>query len=66
MIQKLKLTKVDGKTESLRVDIEGNVCELDFLVIDHEDNDGLLGFDWFVRTGASFNPSLRCLNFLMV
>ncbi|CAF0980328.1 unnamed protein product [Brachionus calyciflorus] len=57
---------VDGKTESLRVDIEGNVCELDFLVIDHEDNDGLLGLDWFMRTGASLIPSLRCINFPMV
>ncbi|CAF0762393.1 unnamed protein product [Brachionus calyciflorus] len=36
-----RVTKVDGKTQSLRVDIEGNVCEPDFLVIDHEDNDGL-------------------------
>lgn len=44
------ISKVDGKTDSLKVDIEGHVCDLEFLVIDHEDNDGLLGLDWFMRT----------------
>ncbi|CAF1094346.1 unnamed protein product, partial [Brachionus calyciflorus] len=47
-----RVPKVDGKTESFRLDIEGNVCEFDFL--DHEDNDGHLGLDWFMRKGASF------------
>ncbi|CAF0906907.1 unnamed protein product [Brachionus calyciflorus] len=50
------ISKVDGKTDSLKVDIEGHVCDLEFLVIDHEDNDGLLGLDWFMRTGASLHP----------
>ncbi|CAF1046739.1 unnamed protein product [Brachionus calyciflorus] len=30
------MCRVDGKTEILKVDIEGHVCNLDFLVIDHE------------------------------
>ncbi|RMZ95048.1 hypothetical protein BpHYR1_019822, partial [Brachionus plicatilis] len=57
------IVKVNGKTEALKLNIEGHVCEIEFLVIDHEDSDGLLGFDWFMRTGASLNPSERSLKF---
>ncbi|CAF1153123.1 unnamed protein product, partial [Brachionus calyciflorus] len=57
------ISKVDGKTDSLKVDIDGHVCDLEFLVIDHEDNDGLLGLDWFKRTGASLHPSIKSLKF---
>ncbi|RNA12076.1 hypothetical protein BpHYR1_037687 [Brachionus plicatilis] len=35
---------------------------LEFLVFDHEDSDGLLSLDWFMRTGA-FTPSERSLKF---
>ena len=34
-----------------------------FLVIDHEDNDGLLGLDSFMRTGASLHSSIKSLKF---
>ncbi|CAF0800696.1 unnamed protein product [Brachionus calyciflorus] len=57
------LPKVDGKTDSLKVDIEGHVWDLEFLVIDHEDNDGLPGLDWFFRTCASLHPSIKSLKF---
>ncbi|CAF1023560.1 unnamed protein product [Brachionus calyciflorus] len=57
------ISKVDGKTDSLKVDIEGHVCDLEFLVIDHEDNECLLGLDWFMRTGASLHPSIKSLKF---
>ncbi|RNA26245.1 hypothetical protein BpHYR1_006520 [Brachionus plicatilis] len=45
------------------VKVNGHVCEIEFLVIDHEDSDGLLGLVWFMRTGASLNPSERSLKF---
>ncbi|CAF1078150.1 unnamed protein product [Brachionus calyciflorus] len=54
--------KVVGIT-SLNVEIEGGVCDYEFLLIDHEDKGGLLVLDWFMRTGASLNPSLNCLKF---
>ncbi|RNA07250.1 hypothetical protein BpHYR1_025165 [Brachionus plicatilis] len=55
---------LNGETEALKLNIEGHVCEIEFLLIDHEDSDGLLGFDWFMRTGASLNPRERSLKFL--
>ncbi|RMZ98466.1 hypothetical protein BpHYR1_011606, partial [Brachionus plicatilis] len=54
---------VNGKTETLKLNIEGHVYEIEFLVIDHDDSDGLLGLDWFMRTGASLKPSERSLKF---
>ncbi|RNA11779.1 hypothetical protein BpHYR1_009554, partial [Brachionus plicatilis] len=57
------IVKVNCKTETLKLNIEGHVCEIEFLVIDHDDSDGLLGLDWFMRTGASLNPSERSLKF---
>ncbi|CAF1121931.1 unnamed protein product [Brachionus calyciflorus] len=57
------ISKVDGKTDSLKVVIISHVCDLEFLVIDHEDNDGLLWLDWFMRTGASLHPSIKSLKF---
>ncbi|CAF0967703.1 unnamed protein product [Brachionus calyciflorus] len=56
------ISKVDRKTDSLKVDIDGHVCDLEFLLIDHEDNDGLLGLDWFMRTGASLHPKMKNCN----
>ncbi|RNA31453.1 hypothetical protein BpHYR1_010622 [Brachionus plicatilis] len=57
------IVKVNDKTEALKLNIEGHVCEIEFLVIDHEDSDGLLGLDWFMSTRASLNPSESGLKF---
>ncbi|RNA04163.1 hypothetical protein BpHYR1_007436 [Brachionus plicatilis] len=40
-----------------------HVCDIEFLVIDHEKSDGLLGLDWFMRIEARLNPSERSLKF---
>ncbi|RNA33091.1 hypothetical protein BpHYR1_052347 [Brachionus plicatilis] len=36
---------VVGRTEKIKLDIQCHVCFMEFLIIDHEDNDGLLGLD---------------------
>ncbi|RNA12566.1 hypothetical protein BpHYR1_015521, partial [Brachionus plicatilis] len=46
------ISMVVGKTEKIKLDIQ-----------DHEDNDGLLGLDWFMQTGASLNPSQKLIKF---
>ncbi|RNA10399.1 pol poly, partial [Brachionus plicatilis] len=57
------ISMVVGKTEKIKLDIQGHVCFMEFLIIDHEDNDGLLGLDWFMQTGASLNPSQKLIKF---
>ncbi|RNA17176.1 hypothetical protein BpHYR1_031183 [Brachionus plicatilis] len=39
------ISMVVGKTEKIKLDIQGHVCFMEFLIKDHEDNDGLLGLD---------------------
>ncbi|RNA21668.1 hypothetical protein BpHYR1_023237 [Brachionus plicatilis] len=57
------ISMVVGKTEKIKLDIQGHVCFMEFLIKDHEDNDGLLGLDWFMQTGASLNPSQKLIKF---
>ncbi|RNA18694.1 hypothetical protein BpHYR1_028591 [Brachionus plicatilis] len=42
------IVKVNGKTVALKLNIEGHECDIEFLVIDHGDSDGLLGLDWII------------------
>ncbi|RNA19644.1 hypothetical protein BpHYR1_050083 [Brachionus plicatilis] len=57
------ISMVVGKTEKIKLDIHGHVCFMEVLIIDHEDNDGLLGLDWFIKIGASLNPSQKLIKF---
>jgi predicted aspartyl protease len=57
------ITNAIGITDELEINIQGHYCRLQFLVINHEDNDALLGLDWLVMTEASINPSERSIKF---
>jgi len=57
------ITNVKGKTKALNVDISGHTCMLEFVVMDHDDHEALLGLDWFGLCGASITPGERVLKF---
>jgi hypothetical protein len=52
-----------GISEPLEVNVNGHLCKLNFIAIDHEDHDILLGLDWFDLTGAGVFPALNLLKF---
>ena len=57
------VSTVLGVTEKMEVDINGHTCNMEFLIIDHEDHDVLLGLDWFNLTGAAIYPAEGILKF---
>jgi hypothetical protein len=57
------VSEVIGVTELMTVEIQGHICKLRYLVMDHEDQEVLLGLDWFIATGAALFPSERVLKF---
>jgi hypothetical protein len=46
------VSEVIGVTELMTVKIQGHICKLRFLIMDHEDHKVLLGLDLFIATGA--------------
>jgi hypothetical protein len=54
---------VVGITEALKVEIHGHVCEIDFVVMNHDDHDVLLGLNWFNKTAAGLYPRTKTLHF---
>ncbi len=56
-------TNVVGKTDELLVEINGHICYISFLVLEHDDHDSLLGLDWFSATGAGLYPAMKLLRF---
>ncbi|CAF0994220.1 unnamed protein product [Brachionus calyciflorus] len=57
------ITKVSGKTSQLEVVINNHICMIEFVVFDHEDNDVLLGLDWFCKTKCGIYPYKAMLSF---
>ncbi len=57
------IKEVIRKTQLLLVDVKGNPCMLDFLIIKYEDHDILLGLDSFSLTNAGIYPSLNTIRF---
>ena len=57
------IKKVCGIIFNCEVSVKGRTCELDLIVIDHQENDILLGLDWFHKTGASICPAENRLAF---
>jgi len=57
------ITHVEGITEPIRINVHGHVVFMQFLVMEHEDHDVLLGLDWFRKTGASISPAESTLKF---
>ena len=58
-----EISNVIGKTKPLRVEINGFVSYISFIILDYDDFDGLLGLDWFEATGAEISPGKRLLRF---
>ena len=66
--QKIKTATNDvrnaiGTTGNVRVEIKGQVVEMQFLIVDHDDHEALLGYDWFMATGAGIIPYENVLKF---
>ena len=57
------VSTVIGKTEPLELKVHNTYAVLSFMVIDHKDNDILLGLDWFAQTGAGIYPGAKTLKF---
>jgi len=57
------VSKIIGVTENVSVEVQGHVCKLSFIIMDHEDHDALLGLDWFNETGACLCPATKTLTF---
>ena len=57
------VTKVVGITRVVKVEIQGHTCDLELLVLNHDDHDVLLGLDWFGITGAGLFPAEKILKF---
>ncbi|RNA01055.1 hypothetical protein BpHYR1_003769, partial [Brachionus plicatilis] len=49
--------KIDKMTKKIEVNKSGHICFLEFWVIDNQENDALLGLDWFNLTGAGVFPN---------
>jgi hypothetical protein len=58
-----EIRNVEGKTGKIPIDIAGHICELEFLVINHDDHDALLGLDWFYATNAGIYPAANRIEF---
>ena len=57
------VSTVIGKTEPLELKVHYSYAVLSFMVIDHKDNDILLGLDWFAQTGPGIYPGAKTLKF---
>ncbi|CAF0725133.1 unnamed protein product [Brachionus calyciflorus] len=57
------IKKVIGETEPMLVSIGSRSCFLKFLIMDLDDNEVLLGLDWFLKTGAMISPIEKKLKF---
>ncbi len=55
--------EIEGKKGKIQVDIAGHICELELLVINHNDHDVLLGLDWFNATNAGIYPAANRIEF---
>ncbi|RNA00004.1 hypothetical protein BpHYR1_040294 [Brachionus plicatilis] len=55
--------KIDKMTKKIEVNIKGHICFLEFWVIDNQENDPLLGLDWFNLTGAGVFPNQNTITF---
>ena len=51
------------ETKILPVNIHGHICDLFFVILEHDDHECLLGLDWFKATRASINPASKSLRF---
>lgn len=58
-----EITAVVGVTKPMIVNINRHICKIEFLIMDHDDHDVLLGLDWFGATGAGLIPAQRQLKF---
>ena len=58
-----QIMDIEGRTDLLPLTIQGYVTNLEFLIMDHDDHDILLGLDWFELTGAGMYPSKKELRF---
>ena len=57
------ISQVRGITKSLPVNVHGHVCDLEFIVLDNDDHEVLLGLDWFMKTSAMLHPAEKRLIF---
>ncbi|CAF0929270.1 unnamed protein product [Brachionus calyciflorus] len=49
-----------GETDTLRICIGNSIIYQKILIIDLDDNDVLLGLDWFLKSGATLTPVEKC------
>ena len=54
---------VIGITESLRINVENHICNLQLLIMDLDQYDVLLGLNWFQATKAGLYPAQKILKF---
>ncbi|CAF0797190.1 unnamed protein product [Brachionus calyciflorus] len=52
-----------GETGTLRICIGNSIMYQKFLIMDLDDNDVLLGLDWFLKSGATLTPIEKSLKF---
>ncbi|CAF1084329.1 unnamed protein product [Brachionus calyciflorus] len=52
-----------GETDTLRICIGNSIIFQKFLIMDLDDNDVLLGLDWFLKSGATMTPIEKSLKF---
>jgi hypothetical protein len=52
-----------GITPPLTINVENHVCNLQLLIMDLEQNDVLLGLNWFQATKAGVYPAQKVLKF---
>ena len=57
------ISYASGKTKPIEVVLGDSKCLMEFVVFDHDDNDILLGLDWFRKTNAGIFPSLGVIKF---
>jgi hypothetical protein len=54
---------VIGITDRVKINIAGQECELELIIIEHKDHDVLLGLDWFEKSGAGIYPATKVIKF---
>jgi len=57
------ISDVIGITNELLTEVHGHSCSLQFVVLDHDDHEVLLGLNWFMATGAGLFPKQNILKF---
>jgi len=53
--------KIRGMTDDLEVEVHGQKCKIAFMVLDHKENDALLGLDWSDKTDAGIFPKRKMI-----